>query len=40
VPADTLPLNGIWVDGGHFVPADSDAYAPAAATYRTGQGLF
>src|ERR1700722_5505626 len=38
VPTDPLPLNGIWVEGGHFVPADSDAYAPAAATYRTGQG--
>jgi hypothetical protein len=42
VPADTLPLNGIWVDGGHFLPADTEAeaYASAAATYRTGQGLF
>jgi hypothetical protein len=30
----------MWVDGGHFVPADSDAYAQLAAAYRTGQGLF
>ena len=41
-PAATplLPLDGLWDDQGHFVAADDDAYASAAAAYRTGNGLF
>ncbi len=35
-----LPLDGLWDEDGRFVTCDDAAYAPAAAAYRTGNGLF
>ncbi len=37
---DRLPVDGVWTAEGRFVAVDDDAYAPAAAGYRTGDGLF
>jgi hypothetical protein len=39
-PADSLPLNGVWCDGGRFIPSDADGYATVTTSYRTGEGLF
>ena len=39
-PADSLPLEGVWCDGGRFIPDGSEDYARAAASYRVGRGLF
>jgi len=35
-----LPLHGLWDDQGEFVDCDDERYGPAAAVYRTGDGLF
>jgi hypothetical protein len=40
VATDLLPLDGLWDDHGRFLGPDDDGYDSAAATYRTGNGLF
>jgi hypothetical protein len=37
---DELPVAGVWLAAGEHVEPDQAHYADAAATYRTGDGLF